>query len=107
MPADERTSHFFEEEAEVRTDLIEAERLIVDGGIDAEAAGVGAAHAADHRHHLDEGRRLRDRLLDELPARRDAGQLPRLPRRAYPAAKGPVRRPVAQDLVDRRLIGEP
>jgi hypothetical protein len=46
-----------EQEAQVVADLFEGERLVVDDGIDAEAAGIGASHAADHGNDLEDRRK--------------------------------------------------
>src|SRR5882724_3023984 len=105
MPGDTGPLQLAEQEAEIGADLLEGQRLIVDDRIDAEAAGVGASHAADHRHDL-EGRRLGDGLFDEPPALREARQLGRLAQGADLAPDRPVRGAIVQHVGDRVLVGE-
>src|SRR5882724_9217522 len=78
VPGHDGALDLAEEEGEVFGHLAEAEGLVVDRRVDAEAAGVGAAQAGDHRDDLD-GRRFGQRRFYELPAGREARQFGRLP----------------------------
>ena len=69
---------------------VEVEGLVGHHRVDAEAAGVRAAEAAQHGHDVEDGR-LAQRLLDELPALADAGQRARLPGRAQGQAARAMR----------------
>ena len=106
VPRDARAAELREQEAQVVTQRLERERLVRDGGVDAEAARVRAAEAGEHRHDLDR-RRLRERRLDEPPPLAHAGQVHHLPRGADLHAERTVRRALGERIADDRLVGEP
>ena len=94
-----------EQEGQILTQLLESERLVIHRRIDAEAAGVGAAQAPDHRHDLDRGRLL-ECGLHEFPARSQRRQIGGLPRRRNRPAHWPMRLAFLQDFLDDRPVGE-
>ena len=77
VPADARPAQLPPQEPQVVLDHLQVERLVRDDRVDAEAAGVGAAEAAEHRHDLEE-RGFAQRRLDELPALPYPGECRRL-----------------------------
>ena len=105
VPADERPLDLLQEEPQVVLQDAEVERLVRHDGVDAEAARVRAAEAAEHRHHLDE-RRLRERRLDELPALPHSGERERLARRREVQAVRAMRRAVLENVPDHVPVGE-
>src|SRR5581483_3068907 len=105
VPADARPFHVGEEEPQIVADLIGLERLVVDGRVDAEAAGVWAAKAREHRDDLDR-RRFLERLGDVLPPLADTRQLARLLARVELQADGPVLLAAGQNVENGLLVGE-
>ncbi len=96
-----RALHLAEQEPQIVAQLVEAQRLVVHHGVDAEAARVGTPEAADQGDHFD-GRGLGEGGLDELPPFCDGGEFCRLvvggqvnPQRSMGLA---VRQNVADDL---------
>jgi hypothetical protein len=105
VPAHDRIFHSGHQELQIVAQLDEAEWLVIDGGIDAEAAGVGTAEAADHRYDLDGGGLLQ-RCLDELPPLGQVRHLQRLPGGGEVPAYRPVLVALAADLGDGGPVGE-
>ncbi len=105
VPAQHRLGHLPQREFDVALDLLEGQRLIGDVGIDAEAAGIGAAHAADDGNHL-EGRRLAQGFGDKAPALFERRQIERLARGAQHLSHRPVGRMLAQHVFDQGAVGE-
>ena len=106
LPADDRVLHLLADEGEIGLQGAEIERLIGDGRVDAEAAAIGAAEAADHRHELDRARLLHQRL-DIFPALAKVRYLARLGGGGEASAERAVRRRLAQDLGDLAAAGQP
>ncbi len=78
-----------EEEPQILLELIQIERLVGHDGVDAEAAGVRASQAGDHRDALEQ-RGFAQVRLDVAPALADGPDLRRLPRRGELQALRPV-----------------
>ena len=106
VPADTRIGHHLGDEAQVVTDLLELERLVGNLGVDAEAAGIGAPDAADHRDHLEARRHATKRRLDVLPALPNARKLARLRFCSQVDAHRSVGLTVGEDLADDLAVGE-
>ena len=74
MKRDQRAFEFRQEEPQILFHHREVQRLERHNGIDAEAAGIRAAQAPEHRDHLYHGRFPQGRV-DELPSLPDTGQV--------------------------------
>ena len=81
---------------------VESERLVLHRRVDAEAAGVGAAEAREHRHDLDD-RGLGQRLLDVLPSLGERGEVLGLLGRCELPARRAVLLPVGAECRGRVL----
>jgi hypothetical protein len=105
VPADDGILDLGQQKLEVIPQPVEAERLIIDCRVDAEAAGVGASQAPDHRHHLD-GRRFLQGGFHEPPPLLQHRQLQRLPGRRQLPPDRTMRRTLPADFGDGIPIGE-
>src|SRR5947199_2378043 len=106
VPADARPAQLLAQEREIVLQHLHVERLIRHDRVDAEAAGVRAAEAAEHRHDLEE-RGFAQRRLDELPALAHPGECHRLARRRAVHAEWPVPGAILEDVSDDRPVREP
>src|SRR5207247_8842853 len=75
VPAHAWAAQLLPQELEVVLQHLHVERLVRHHRVDAEAAGIRAAEAAEHRHDLEEGGFAESRL-DELPPLADSGERP-------------------------------
>jgi hypothetical protein len=105
VPPHDRVLDLGQQEGHVVAQLRKAERLIVHRGVDAEAAGVGAAQAADHGHDLDR-RSLGQGRRHELPALFQRRKLERLLEGGDLPSEGTVRLALPADLGHGGTVGE-
>src|SRR5262245_47930507 len=105
VPGHDRAPDFSEQEGEILGQLTKVEWLVVDGGIDTEAAAIRAPQARDHGDDLDR-RCLVQRCFNTAPTGRETGELRRLPGCRQTAAEWPLRGAFGEQLLDDPAVGE-
>jgi len=105
VPPDLGMLHVGTQKLQVVLERLEGQWFVVDGGVDAERAGVGTAQTPDHRDDLQK-RRLAQSTRYEGPALLQAGEFLWLLLRGDVYALGPVFGAIAQDVLYQFSIGE-